>query len=276
MLATATFGSLLGAVFSLGDHNGRIAAIREMDEARAKGPAARSGREREEVRLRLDKALSLERSGDAEGGWKSIQGISREHSHLPSLAYAEALVALRAGKYAEALDLTKISISREERVSDSLALQSALDASPPLSSGVVQEDLLRKAADADPMNPNPLIQLAGILSAHGQDEQAESLVRSAKLRLLPVDSHLVVDASLEMLKIKRAPTADLSSTSETSGLAEKDFPTAYSAMRRGDFQAAASILETARRSVPPDVFDYLLKASPIRDYALEPKITRFY
>ncbi|MEI6490921.1 MAG: hypothetical protein WCO94_00110 [Verrucomicrobiota bacterium] len=264
------------AVFSLGARHGRIAAVREVENARAKETAQPSEREREEVRTRLDKALAMMRSGDAESGWKSIQGISLEHPHFPSLAYAEALLALQAEKNREALDLTKISISRGERVSDSLALQAALNAASPISSGDVQEDLLRRAADADLMNPNPLIQLASILSTHGHDEEAENLVESAKLRLLPVDSRVVVDASLGIFKIKRASTSELSSMGETTGLAEKDFPNAYAAMRRGDFQTAASILETTRRSVPPEVFDYLLKASPIRDYALEPKITRFY
>jgi hypothetical protein len=44
----------------------------------------------------------------------------------------------------------------------------------------------------------------------------------------------------------------------------------------GDFQTAATIPETSRKTVPPELFDYLLNASPIRDSALEPKITRFY
>lgn len=270
------FGIILFAAFSLGEHRGRIAAARELTEAQAKSGAAPTDLDREEVRLRLDKALSLTRSGDPEGGWKAIRGISREYSHVPSLAYAEALVALQAQQYTEALDLTKISISRGQRIADSLALQAALNESSPLASGAVQEELLRKASNADPMNPYPILQLALFFGTHGDDAQAESLLRSAKLRLLPVDSHAVVDSSLAMVKLRHLPAGSLPPGGEPTGIAEKDFPTAYAAMRRGDFQTAATILEITRKSVPPELFDYLLSASPIRDYALEPKITRFY
>ncbi len=270
------FGIILFAAFSVGEHRGRTAAARELTEAQAKASAAPSDRDREEVRSRLDKALSLTRSGDADGGWKAIRGIARAYSNVPSLAYAEALVALQAGQSTEALDLTKISISRGERVAESLALQAAINASMPTSSGVTQEKLLWDAVDADPMNPYPYIELATHYSVHGDDAKAESLIQSAKARLLPVDSHAVVDASLGIFKLKRTPADVLPPESEATGLAEKDFPTAYSAMQHGDFQTAATILEATRKTVPPEVFDYLLNASPIRDYALEPKITRFY
>jgi hypothetical protein len=268
------FGIILFTAFSFGQHRGRIAAAREVEKAKA--AAVPSAREREEVRARLDKALSLTRSGDADGGWKTIRGIARAYSNVPSLAYAEALIALQAQQYAEAFDLTKISISRGERVADSLALQAALNDSSPVASGAVQEELLRKSADADPMNPYPILQLALFLSMHGDDSQAESLLRSARLRLLPVDSYAVVDSSLAIMKLKQTPAGTLPVGGEPTGLAEKDFPTAYAAMRRGDFQTAATILETSRKTVPPELFDYLLNASPIRDFALEPKITRFY
>ena len=274
LLGTTAFASLLGAIFSLGDRHGRIATVREMEEAKAAAPP--SDHEREEVRSRLDKALALAKSGDAEGGWKSIRGISGEYPHFPSLAYAEAYLALRADKIAEASELVKISISRGERVADSLALQAALNDSSPLSSAAAQEELLRKAADADPMNPYPLLQLALVLSVHGDDARAESLLQSAKLRLLPVDSHAVVDSSLAMVQLRRAPAGSLPSGGEPTGIAEKDFPTAYASMRRGDFQTAATILDATRKSLPPELFDYLLNASPIRDYALKPEITRFY
>ena len=274
LLGTAVFASLLGAVFSLGEHHGRSVAVRELKDAKA--AAVPSERKREEVRSRLDRALALARSGDAEGGWKSIRGISGEYPHFPSLAYAEAYLALRADKIAEASELVKISISRGERVADSLALQAALNDSSPLSSAAAQEELLRKAADADPMNPYPLLQLALVLSVHGDDERAESLLQSAKLRLLPVDSHAVVDSSLAMVQVRRAPAGSLPPGGEPTGIAEKDFPTAYASMRRGDFQTAATILDATRKSLPPELFDYLLNASPIRDYALKPEITRFY
>lgn len=262
--------------YQVGRGRGEDAAAREIASSIAQAPPAPSEREREEVRQRLDQALALTRSGDAEGGWNVIRGIARSYSHMPSLAYAEALVALQAQQVSEALDLTRISISRKERVAESLALQAAINASTPGSSGAVQEDLLWKAVDADPMNPYPLIELATYYGVHGEDQKAESLIQSAKSRLLPVDSHAVVDASLGIFKFKRTPSDVLPQDAGPTGLAEKDFPNAYAAMRRGDFQAAASILESSRRTVSPEIFDYLLNASPIRDFALEPKITRFY
>ena len=185
-------------------------------------------------------------------------------------------MAMRADKIAEASELARISIARGERVADSLALQAALNDSAPLSSVVAQEELLRNAADADPMNPYPLLQLALVLSVHGDDARAESLLQSAKLRLLPVDSYAVVDSSLAMVKLRHLPAGSLPPGGSPTGIAEKDFPTAYAAMRRGDFQTAAAILEASRKSLPPELFDYLLNASPIRDYALKPEITRFY
>lgn len=276
LLGVVIFGIFLSGAFFLGERSGRIAQAKELASKESKAAAAPSEREREEVRARLDKAFALSQSGDADAGWKIIQGISRDYSHIPSLAYAEALVALQAGKKHEALDLAKISVARKERVAESLALQATISTALPGPSGLLQEELLWKAVDADPVNPSPLIELAQFLSSHGEDEKAESLIRSAKLRLLPVDSYAVVDSALEILKAKNLPTSSLPVATEPTGSPDKDFSIAYAAMRRGDFQTAANVLESTRKSLPPGLFDYLLNYPPIREYALEPQITRFY
>lgn len=257
----------------MGESAGRMSVGREIVKEKE---MLLSGREREEVRRRLDRALTLAKSGDVETGWQVIRGISGEYSHVPSLAFAEALVALQAGRLVEALDLTKISISRREQVAESLSLQGAINASSPTASGHTQEELLWKAVDADPMNPHPFLGLARLVSSQGDSEMAESLLQSANARLLPVDSRAVVDASLAILELQHSPAEVLAVVGNPNGTAEKDFPIAYAAMLRGDFQTAATVLERMQKTVAPEIFDYLINSTPLRDFSLEPEIIRFY
>jgi len=106
--------------------------------------------------------------------------------------------------------------------------------------------------------------------------QRETFSRMGGAPRLAGNDGLCFVSSLAMVKLRHLPAGSLPPVGEPTGVAEKDFPTAYAAMRRGDFQTAATILEATRKSLPPELFDYLLNACPIRDYALEPKITRFY
>ncbi|MFZ4597911.1 MAG: tetratricopeptide repeat protein [Terrimicrobiaceae bacterium] len=267
----------LYGIFSWGAAVGRSEAKKE-----TAGPATRvlpvtDGKEAGEILATLDKSLKLAHSGSADKGWELIRGLSTRYPQTPSLAYAEALIALEAGENLEAGNLAKTSIARGERVSESLLILAALESWSETASTSKQEEILEQAIQADPMSPYPLVQLALLHSEHGDDALAAHLFESARTRLFPVDSHAVIDTSLAIFKLKNTPPSDLPANEVTpTGVAEKDIPTAYAAMRRGDFQSAARLLAASQKTASPDLFDYLLQSPPLREYALRPEILPFY
>ena len=56
----------------------------------------------------------------------------------------------------------------------------------------------------------------------------------------------------------------------------EDFCAAYIAMRLGDFGNAAAILRATEKTIPPDLFDYLVNDSVMRRFAREPRVMGFY
>jgi hypothetical protein len=56
----------------------------------------------------------------------------------------------------------------------------------------------------------------------------------------------------------------------------EDLCAAYVAMRLGDFGKAAAILRATEPTIPPDLFNYLMNDSVMRQFVKEPRVMGFY
>ena len=129
---------------------------------------------------------------------------------------------------------------------------------------------------ADAANPFPMIELATLLRYQKRNEEAVALLSGARSRLNPVDSHTVVDVTIALAALQDAPDSGLPQLAEPGKDLVSAFSAAYIAMRKGDFDQAASLVKIARKMAAPDLFDYLINDPAIRRYVLEPKLKEFF
>ncbi|MFM8364274.1 MAG: tetratricopeptide repeat protein [Verrucomicrobiota bacterium] len=213
--------------------------------------------------VEMDKAMALLYAGDPAGALALLDGVEKKHGGAPSLDYMIALAALHAGDTAAAGRHAKASIEKNERVSDSLVLQSMVEVSPPSSETLirdpkfVREALLRRAIAHDPANPFPMVELAGVLRSQGRGEEALAALRSAKDRLHPVDTHVVVETSLLLAELQAKADSELPAAAEDGPLPEM-FASVYISLRKGRADLAAKALERCRRLSSPDLFGYVM------------------
>ncbi len=228
----------------------------------------------EELLPQLDAALQLLRRGENLEALDSLNKMLAVHPDVPSLHYATALAALQAGYPREADRLAGASIEKGFRVSDSYALKAAISAMQSKGPSAEQETLLKKALAADPMNSNPFIELASLLRYQNKKEQAAALLDSASLRMNPTDTMVVMETTKALLAIDEGET--LLPPSQPLGIPSKDFPNAYSEMKRGNFEAAAAILRFNRDRIDADLFYYLINDPALRKFASQKELSEFY
>ena len=211
----------------------------------------------------MDQAMALLSAGDPAGALALLGAVEKKHGGAPSLDYLAALAALHAGDTAAAGRHAKASIAKNERVSDSLVLQSMVEVSPPSSGTLirdpksVREALLRRAIAHDPANPFPMVELAGVLRSQGRGAEALAALKGAKDRLHPVDTHVVVEASLLLAELQNMADAELPPAAEDGPLPEM-FASVYISLRQGRADLAAKALERCRRLSSPDLFGYVM------------------
>lgn len=237
----------------------------------------------EELRA-IDLALIKLRSGDTDSALERLKLLQSDNPLLPSLDYLTALAALQAGDISLASSSIEASLGKGERVSDSLALSAALEGVKTSEAGwqpmgdlkTRAEYYLRQAIEADPANPSPQIELAMRYRGGGDQKEAQRLLEAAKARINPVDSSTVVDTTLLLIRLQDLPDdqlpADLDPDRDTASL----IGAAYVALRRGDFAAAASLLATAKKRLPENLYYYLLGDPALRPYAAEPQLTPLF
>jgi tetratricopeptide (TPR) repeat protein len=244
------------------------------DPLQSREPAAEQSRS-------LEKALGLLREGNAGEALESLRKLEKASPNLPSLSYFLALAALQSGNTALAEKNADTSIAKRERIADSLALKAVIETQKPRAGSLgdpaaAGEALLRQATLIEPGNPAPLIELSTILRHKGDNDGALELLKAARNRLNPVDSHAVAETTirlleLQALEVKNLPT-NLDPDSGTSAL----FSAAYVAMRTGRFAEAASHLNTAKKRLPPDLFLYLVNDPALRRFKDQPELTAFF
>lgn len=237
----------------------------------------------EELRA-IDLALIKLRSGDTDSALERLKLLQSDNPLLPSLDYLTALAALQAGDISLASSSIEASLGKGERVSDSLALSAALEGVKTSEAGwqpmgdlkTRAEHYLRQAIEADPANPSPQIELAMRYRGGGDQKEAQRLLEAAKARINPVDSSTVVDTTLLLIRLQDLPDdqlpADLDPDLDTASL----IGAAYVALRRGDFATAATLLATAKKRLPENLYYYLLGDPALRPYAAEPQLTPLF
>lgn len=237
-----------------------------------------------EALAELDGALADLRSGNSERGLKKLKELEQSSNGVASLSYLLAIAAVQNGDVELAEAKARESIAKRERVSDALAVQSVLEiqkgANPAIrkfgDTGMRAELLLRQAILADAANPNPMIELATMLRSRKRNEEAMALLRGARSRLNPVDSHSVVDVTLSLSTLEMTPDAQLPEITDSDKDLVSGFSAAYTAMRKGDFDRAAGILGATHQRTSPDLFDYLINDPAFRPYAVEAKLQEFF
>ncbi|MFM8764399.1 MAG: hypothetical protein ACKOEZ_06150, partial [Spartobacteria bacterium] len=164
----------------------------------------------------LNEALALIEGGESSKAFQKIQNLSDKHPDVSSLDYLAALAALQAGDIKTAQEKATLSITKNQKISDSLVLLSMTESgagtggkSSLRDPKIVRESLLREAVNADVANPFPMIELASFLRSQKRDEEALDLLRAANARLHPIDTHVVVQTSIELMKLQQTPDDEL-------------------------------------------------------------------
>lgn len=233
---------------------------------------------------KLKIAMSNLRSGNFLEGEKGLVELEETPDAFPSLNYLAAVAALQNGEIERADQKAEKSIAKNERVSDALALRAVVSTQQSLDRSRVQmgdpitrsEQFLRQAIAVDPSNPYPHFELANLLRFQRKPAEALEELLLAKALLNPMDSHLVMDLTIALLKLEDAPVESLPVLSVPTQDPRLLIPAAYGLMRRGDFVQAAAILKTCEQVMSPEVFDYVVNDMALRRFGEEAPLAPFY
>lgn len=282
LLAFATLGLLilsLWAGYSIGHWRGETTAERGMVASRMQTLKRMPASEVEA----MNQAVAGLRSGKAEASYTTLKNLRAKFPQVASLSYLTALAALETGRHVVAETHVRDSIKAGQRVSDSFALlanlesrKSAAAKQKPAEADRMEEELLRAAITADAANPYPHIELANRLRVQGRTEEARVELESARALLTPLDSHLVVDLSLAVMKVAQTPEGEITIPAVINGDVRTIFPAAYAAMRKGDMTLAGSLLEQCRELLPADLFNYVMSDPAVRKFANHAELQGFY
>ncbi|MFZ4588893.1 MAG: hypothetical protein ACOYNG_07915 [Terrimicrobiaceae bacterium] len=267
-------GFLLSSWISHSDSSARQKLLQSFDPLEVKSPPRAQSR-------RLEEALVQLRDGKPAEAFQALSQLERENSTIPSLTYFAALAALQSGDNQSAISKADASIAKRERIADSLALKAVVESQKPRSGAfadpaALAQGFLEQAAMIEPGNPAPLLELASILRYRAKNDEALELLRAARNRLNPVDSHAVVDTTIRLLELQALDDTSLPAPGDPGNSTAGLFASAYLAMRTADFAAAASTLDTAKKNLPPDLFLYLVNDPALRRYADQPALAGFF
>ena len=228
----------------------------------------------------LNEALALIDSGQSSEAFQKIQALSAKHPDVSSLDYLAALSAMQAGDLQTAQEKAALSITKNQKVSDSLVLLSMTESgtgtggeSSLRDPKIVRESLLREAVNADVANPFPMIELASLLRGQKRDDEALELLRAAHARMHPIDTHVVVQTSIQLMKLQQTPDEELPAASSEGSITEI-FSSVYISLRKKDYNQAAIAIEKGRHQVSPDLFAYLIRDPVFKPFQTEPIMAR--
>ena len=228
----------------------------------------------------LNAALALIESGQSSEALQTIQTLSAKHPDVSSLDYLAALAAMQAGDLKTAQEMASLSIAKNQKVSDSLVLLSMTEAiagaggkSSLRDPKIVRESLLREAVNADVANPFPMIELASFLRGQKRDDEALELLSAANARLHPINTHVVVQTSIQLMKLQQMPDEELPAACSEGSITEI-FSSVYISLRKKDYKQAAIALEKGRHQASPDLFAYLINDPVFKPFHAEPVMTR--
>ena len=228
----------------------------------------------------LNEALALIKSGESSEALQKILTLSAKYPGVSSLDYLAALSAMQAGDFKMAQEKASLSITKNQKVSDSLVLLSMTESGSATGGKsslrdpkIVRESLLREAVNADVANPFPMIELASFLRGQKRDDEALELLSAANARLHPIDTHVVVQTSIQLMKLQQTPDEELPPASSEGSITEI-FSSVYISLRKKDYEQAAIALEKGRQQSSPDLFAYLINDPVFKPFKAEPVMTQ--
>lgn len=242
-------------------------------------PSASFAKPSSELLQQLNNALSLVHSGQASEALGKIKQLSESNPNVPSLEYLAALAAIQSGDMKTAYDKASLSIQKNQKVSDSLVLLSMAESSgagggsPLRDAKVVQESLLWQAVESDLANPSPMIELASFLRSQNRNDEALQLFTAASARLHPIDSHVVVETSIQLMKLQQISDSELPASIQGGSIPEA-FASVYISLRKKDYNQAEMALEKCRQQASPDLFAYLLNDPVFKPFQTEGLMSR--
>lgn len=228
----------------------------------------------------LNQALALIETGESFQALKKIQTLSVKHPDVYSLDYLAALAAMQSGDLKMAHEKASLSIQKNQKVSDSLVLLSMTESG--VGTGgktslrdpkLVRESLLREAVESDVANPFPMIELASFLRSQKRDDEAIQLLKAANARLHPIDTHVVVATSIQLMQLQQTSDDQLPAVANEGSISEI-FASIYISLRKKDYKQAAVALDKGRHQASPDLFAYLINDPVFKPFHSEPVMTR--
>ncbi|MFZ4682804.1 MAG: tetratricopeptide repeat protein [Terrimicrobiaceae bacterium] len=282
------FGPLAILALIAGFFLWRIAAASGVAEGERRAKAART---KESLALpaeftqALDEALVTLRSGDPKAAAAQLRQLEAAQPKVASLTYLVAEAAMRNGDLDLAASKSAESIAKDERVSDALTLQAGLIAMKRALPGyqtmgdprLGSELLLRQAILADAANPIACIRLGILLRYQNRTAEAEEMLRAGWARLNPVDSHVVVDATIALIRLEKTPDSELPAVTPDAGKGPAAlFASAYTALRKNDFSRAVESLRLCQGMIPADLFASVIRDPAFRPYRTQAELAEFF
>lgn len=209
----------------------------------------------------IDEAVLLLHAGDHSQALDKLSAIAARNPDVPALEYLQALASFESGDLRAAYRFAKSSADKGQRTGASLVLQSMAEAAGSGAEGlrdpgVIREALLRRALQADPADPFPMVELANLLREKNREDDALAMFKSAAARLHPVDTHAAVETTISLMELKRTPDAKLPKPVSDGTLPEM-FASAYVCLRLGHPDQAEAVLDACRKRSSPGLFDYI-------------------
>ncbi|GAB4180893.1 MAG: hypothetical protein Fur0032_21910 [Terrimicrobiaceae bacterium] len=271
-------------VYSLGLRQGNEQGRQELVREQAALEAAKVRVLPEAERAVLNKALQDLREGQVEGALRRIVSMAESFPDVPSMKYLAALALLQAGRGVEAAGWAEKSVQSGDRVADSLALLSVVDGDPVFSSKKTsladRKELSRRrlleAVAVDPGADGPLVDLGGLERFMGRSEESAAAYRAARALLHPVNQHLAIDTTLELMAVEKIPPGELQIAVPDVDEPRKLFREAYVAMILDDFPTAVSLLRRAKAVTRPEDFDYIVNDRGFRRFAYREELKEFF
>jgi tetratricopeptide (TPR) repeat protein len=220
----------------------------------------------------VSEAIQLIRVGQVEEAREVLESLPAESGTPRGVAFLRALSYLQEGDLDQAERKVQIGLSRGERISDSLALQAAIEsarAAEPNSTRLVDpreraKNLLQAAILADPLNPSPFVELAAHARLERNPELAREYLLAAKNRMNAVDAATAVSVTLALLEAEQGSLDEvLAGLPQPS--ASQAFLSALAAHRAENTALVEENLRLARNLVGLETFVYLMGDAALRE-----------
>jgi len=220
----------------------------------------------------LNISITELRNGDPSKAVEDLQKLAASYPDAPCLVYATAIAALTSQNLELAETMAKLCVDSGYRKSDALALLANIEIAKSSQSELPSftdpalraKDLLTQAIEADPLNAGPHIEMAAVSRRLGDFEQAIAYLERGKNLVFPVDTLVVTQTTLAILKDESQAT--------TPEEHLPPFALAVRSARQGDTLTAALIFTDCRRHLPEETYAFLITDPAVRKFSDQPEL----